>query len=107
MTKQFCEHCNTDAKILNAKQINEKIKNLTDWHYSTERLCLYKKYQFKGFYKTMAFVNAVAWVAHQQQHHPDLHVSYNTVIVHFQSHAAGGVTENDFICAHHVDDLGD
>jgi len=53
----------------------------------------------------MAFVNAIAWMAHQEDHHPDLEVSYNFCRVRYTTHAIGGLSENDFICAAKVDAL--
>ena len=53
----------------------------------------------------MAFVNAVAWVAHQQDHHPDLEVGYNRCKIVYTTHAVGGLSLNDFICAAHIDAL--
>jgi 4a-hydroxytetrahydrobiopterin dehydratase len=47
----------------------------------------------------MAFVNALAWIAHREDHHPDLSVHYNRAVVNFSTHDAGGLTLNDFICA--------
>jgi len=66
---------------------------------------LRKTYKFPDYYRTMAFVNAVAFVAHRQDHHPDLSVHYNRVDVVFSTHDAGGVTLNDCICAAKVDSL--
>ena len=54
---------------------------------------------------TMAFVNAVAWIAHREDHHPDLLVSYNRCTVRFNTHSVGGLSINDFICAAKVDGL--
>ncbi len=53
----------------------------------------------------MAFVNALAWVAHPEDHHPDLAVSYNRCAVRFNTHSVGGISINDFICAAKVDAL--
>jgi 4a-hydroxytetrahydrobiopterin dehydratase len=53
----------------------------------------------------MAFVNAAAFIAHQEDHHPDLEVSYKTCKVRFSTHAIGGLSENDFICAAKVNAL--
>lgn len=60
---------------------------------------LVKTFAFDDYYRTMAFVNALAWVAHTEDHHPDLSVHYNRVRVCFSTHDAGGLTLNDFICA--------
>jgi 4a-hydroxytetrahydrobiopterin dehydratase len=54
----------------------------------------------------MAFVNAVAYIAHRQDHHPDLSVHYNRVVVAYSTHDAGGVTLNDCICAAKIEALG-
>lgn len=64
-----------------------------------------KVYEFDDFYETMAFVNAVAFIAHAEDHHPDLAVSYNRCAVTYSTHAIGGLSENDFICAAKVDAL--
>ncbi len=59
----------------------------------------------KDFHHTMAFVNAVAWVAHQQDHHPDMLVGYNRCTLRWSTHSVGGLSINDFICAARVDAL--
>ena len=67
---------------------------------------LTRTYTFPDYYRTMAFVNAVAWIANQQDHHPDLEVHYNRCGVTFSTHDAGGITLNDLICAARVEGLG-
>jgi 4a-hydroxytetrahydrobiopterin dehydratase len=52
-------------------------------------------------------VNAVAWIAHVEDHHPDLEVSYGKVVVRYHTHAAGGLTLNDFVCAAKINRLLD
>ncbi|KPF50866.1 hypothetical protein IP87_03255 [beta proteobacterium AAP121] len=64
-----------------------------------------KRYDFADYHRTMAFVNAVAWVAHVEDHHPDLLVSYNRCTVRFNTHSVGGISINDFICAAKLDAL--
>ena len=64
-----------------------------------------KRFDFADYHRTMAFVNAVAWVAHGEDHHPDLQVSYNRCTVRFNTHSVGGISVNDFICAAKVDAL--
>ncbi len=64
-----------------------------------------KRYDFADYHHTMAFVNALAWVAHSEDHHPDLLVSYNRCTVRFNTHSVGGISINDFICAAKVDAL--
>ena len=64
-----------------------------------------KDYKFADYYETIAFVNALAYIANQEDHHPDLTVSYNKCSVAFTTHDAGGLTENDFICAARINAL--
>jgi len=66
-----------------------------------------RAFKFRNFHETMAFVNAVAWIAHTEDHHPDMAVGYNRCTVQFSTHAVGGLTENDFICAARIDALFD
>ena len=64
-----------------------------------------KQFEFADYHRTMAFVNALVWVAHSEDHHPDLLVSYSRCTVRFNTHSVGGISINDFICAAKVDAL--
>jgi 4a-hydroxytetrahydrobiopterin dehydratase len=64
-----------------------------------------KRFDFADYHHTMAFVNALAWIAHSEDHHPDLRVSYGNCTVRFNTHSVGGISINDFICAAKVDAL--
>ena len=66
---------------------------------------LHKTFAFPDFHRTMAFVNAVAWIAHAQDHHPEITVSYNRCTLRWNTHSVGGLSVNDFICAARVDAL--
>jgi 4a-hydroxytetrahydrobiopterin dehydratase len=76
------------------------------WRVTEDGLALRRAYGFADFYETMAFVNALAWIANAEDHHPDLEVGYNYCRVTFATHSIGGLSENDFICAAKVDALG-
>jgi 4a-hydroxytetrahydrobiopterin dehydratase len=76
---------------------------LPEWEVSGEGIA--KTYRFRDYHHTMAFVNAVAWIAHREDHHPDLEVGYNRCRVFFSTHDVGGLSENDFICAAKVERL--
>lgn len=77
------------------------------WHIDTSApggmLC--QTLSFADFHRTMAFVNAIAWIAHEQDHHPDLAVSYKNCTIRWSTHSVGGLSINDFICAARVDAL--
>ena len=75
------------------------------WQHQTEGGLISRSFKFKNFSKTMFFVNAVANLADQQGHHPDVEFGYNYCRIKFITHEAKGLTRNDFICAKKVDGL--
>jgi 4a-hydroxytetrahydrobiopterin dehydratase len=81
------------------------LKQLDGWTLADDAKMISRDYQFKGFYKTMAFVNAIAWIANSENHHPDLEVGYGHCLVKYNTHAIDGLSENDFICAAKIDAL--
>lgn len=105
LTEMKCIPCEGGVPSLDKKSINNYLKLTPDWSVNNDYTEIYRKFNFKGFYKTMAFVNAVAWIANQEGHHPDLEVSYNSCLVKFTTHAINGLSDNDFICAAKVDKL--
>ena len=66
---------------------------------------LTKAFQVEDHSQTIAFVNAVAWISHREDHHPELVVGYASCTVRYATHSIGGLSENDFICAAKVDHL--
>jgi 4a-hydroxytetrahydrobiopterin dehydratase len=82
------------------------LKQLSGWSLVDDGKGIRREFSFKNYYPTMSFVNAVAWIANQQDHHPDMTVGYNKVGVLFSTHSVGGLSENDFICAAKIDALG-
>lgn len=70
---------------------------LPDW--TMQGIELTRTFRFANYHETLAFVNALAWIAHGEDHHPDLSVHYNRCVVNWSTHDAGGLTLNDFICA--------
>lgn len=81
------------------------LTQLNGWSIDESSQTINRIYKFKNFYDTMAFVNAIAWVAHQEDHHPDLTISYQTCGVSYSTHDVSGLSENDFICAAKIDRL--
>lgn len=97
------ECCTPTAVKLPAQEVEILLREVPHWALVDGVLA--RTYTFKNFHETMAFVNAVAWVAHQQDHHPDMVVGYRKVTLNFATHSAGGLTRNDFICAARVNAL--
>jgi 4a-hydroxytetrahydrobiopterin dehydratase len=85
------------------KQARDMLAQLKGWQLQDGKLA--KVYPFANYHHTMAFVNALAWISHREDHHPDLEVGYNKCRVTYWTHAVGGLSENDFICAAKCDAL--
>ncbi|AMC35514.1 4a-hydroxytetrahydrobiopterin dehydratase [Iodobacter arcticus] len=97
------ENCQDGAAKLSEVEAEMLSTDLQDWIVTDTYL--EKTFRFKNFYETMGFVNAVAWMANQQDHHPDLDVSYSRCRVRWNTHSANGISRNDFICAARSDAL--
>jgi 4a-hydroxytetrahydrobiopterin dehydratase len=83
--------------------IEQNLSALDGWQRDGQHIV--KTYRFKNYHETMAFVNAAAWIAHRQDHHPDLSVGYKECTVSYTTHSAGGLTEKDFASAAKLDAL--
>ena len=90
-------HCREGAPALGADELAAHVAALPGWIHTDRRI--EKTFLFANYHETVAFVNALAWIAHREDHHPDLSVHYNRCVVVFSTHSAGGVTLNDAICA--------
>ena len=75
------------------------------WSISADGKSIQRRFEFAGYHRTISFVNAVAWVAESEGHHPDLTVLYGKVDVLYTTHAIDGLSDNDFICAAKIDRL--
>ncbi len=106
LTKKHCIPCEGGTPPLDGATVDKLLKQLSpEWKASPDKKEISCEYKFKNYYQTIAFVNAVAWMTHLENHHPDLKVSYNTCHVHYSTHTIKGLSENDFICAAKVDEL--
>ena len=98
-----CKSCEENMPPLSSVEIAELLKQLDEWELF-DRL-IGKVYKFKNYYEVMAFVNTVAWISHREDHHPEITLGYNKCWVEYTTHATGGLSENDFICAAKIDVL--
>jgi len=87
------------------EEVTALLGQLHGWEHDAATQTLCKHFKFDNYYQTIAFVNALAWIAHREDHHPDLEVGYNRCGVHYTTHAVDGLSINDFICAAKVDTL--
>jgi len=106
LISKTCKPLSSGTAPLSPDQIGKLLTELhQDWLHQSQPPELQRTFKFKNYYQTIAFVNALAWVAHQDDHHPELEVSYNRCTVHYSTHSIGGLSENDFICAAKIDAL--
>ncbi len=103
---KHCQPCEGDIQPFTREEaqafLNQEIQ---EWCLNETATEISRAYKFKDYYETMAFVNGVAWIAHQENHHPNLEISYCRCLVRYCTHAINGLSENDFICAAKVDAL--
>jgi 4a-hydroxytetrahydrobiopterin dehydratase len=95
--------CRPRTDALDAGEAARLLALLPDWAVDNGRLV--RSFTFKNYHRTMAFVNALAYVSHNEDHHPEMTVTYNTCVVRYDTHSAHGLTDNDFICAAKADAL--
>jgi 4a-hydroxytetrahydrobiopterin dehydratase len=105
LSNQQCKACEGGVSPLELEESEKYLNKLaSDWTISDAGTTIFRTFQFKNYYETMAFSNVVAMVAHQQDHHPEMTIGYKTCHVEYSTHSLGGLSENDFICAAKIDD---
>ncbi|XGC79967.1 4a-hydroxytetrahydrobiopterin dehydratase [Bdellovibrio bacteriovorus] len=101
------QKCHPTEQGLHEKAIPEFLAAVPGWNLTDGKI--QRVYSFKNYYETIGFVNAVAFIANREDHHPDLEVGYNHCTVKFNTHSVnggkGGLSENDFICAAKINAL--
>ncbi|RYG85703.1 4a-hydroxytetrahydrobiopterin dehydratase [bacterium] len=106
LAERKCAPCEGGVQPLSRAAAEEVLLRLhEDWQLTTDGKALLREFRFKDFFRTMSFVGAVAHVANLEDHHPDLEVGYGYCRVRWNTHAIGGLSENDFICAAKVDQI--
>ena len=105
LARSHCRPRKGAQDAMTQADIDQQLATLPGWELSSSQQGIEKEFRFDDFHRTMAFVNAVAWIAHVEDHHPDMKVSYPSCTVYFSTHDVGGLSLNDFICAAKVDSL--
>lgn len=93
----------TKNGLLSQPQIDELLSQREGWQLQDN--CISKTFPFDNYYRTIAFVNALAWMTHREDHHPELTVNYNSCRVDYSTHDVGGLSIKDFNCAAQADAL--
>jgi 4a-hydroxytetrahydrobiopterin dehydratase len=107
LARAHCSPRRGSEHRLSEARLRELLPQVPEWELVEDGHAIRRTFRFDDYYRTMAFVNALAHVAHREDHHPDLGVHYDRVVVRFSTHDVGGLSENDFICAAKADALND
>ena len=102
---KHCKPCEGGVDPLDRERATELLAQVPGWELSEEADSITRTFRFKGFFRTMSFINAMAWIANQEGHHPDFSAGFNFCKVTFTTHDIDGLSENDFICAARVNAL--
>ena len=96
-------HCRPMAgqPAMSSEEVGAQLAELPGWQLVEG--AIWRTFRFSDYLQTIAFVNALAWMVHREDHHPDLRVGYDRCEVGFHTHSVGGITESDFICAARAD----
>lgn len=105
LSTRHCEPRKGAEHALDATQVAELMQRLSGWHLHDNGTAIVKDFKFKDFHHTLGFINAMGFMANQQDHHPDIEAGYGHCQVSWSTHDVGGLSMNDFICAARVEAL--
>lgn len=101
-----CRPCEGGVEPLTPEQVREHLAMVgSHWKAADDNRSIAAEFNFRNYYHTTAFINAVVYLAHREDHHPDISFGYKTCTITWSTHAIDGLSENDFICAAKVDAL--
>jgi len=105
LADKHCKPCEGGVEAFDRKTAEQYLSALEGWSLSDDGKMISRRFEFRGFFRTMAFINAMAYIVNNENHHPDFSAGYNFCEVGFTTHAIDGLSENDFICAAKVNAL--
>ncbi len=99
LAKRHCVPCEGGVVPMERVAAEALLRELDGWSISENGKVIRRRFEFRGFFRTMSFINAMAWVVNSEGHHPDFSAGYNYCELGFTTHAIDGLSDNDFICA--------
>lgn len=99
LTTEHCQPCEGGIDPLDSRRIARLLPQVPGWSLADDGRSIARQFDFDGFLRTMNFINAMAWMTQRQGHHPDFTAGPYHCRVSYTTHAIGGLSENDFICA--------
>jgi 4a-hydroxytetrahydrobiopterin dehydratase len=101
-----CQRSDFEPEALNHDDIQHYLQKINPrWQYHPESHTIEATFTYPEYLQLLAFVNAVAWIVQQQDHHPVITLEYNRCQVQFTTHSVSGISLKDFICAAKIDQL--
>lgn len=107
LAEQHCSPCDGATQPLSSEEATQKLASLSEHWQMDGDSTIIGQFKFENYYETQAFINAVAYIAHREDHHPDITFGYNSAEIRLTTHAIGGLSDNDFISAARIDQLLD
>ncbi|QCE34773.1 4a-hydroxytetrahydrobiopterin dehydratase [Acetobacteraceae bacterium] len=104
-TTEKCVPCSGGVAPLSAQEVAHLLKECEGWQKVEGLEEIFRRFTFKGFAKAVEMANLAAWLGNKMGHHPDVKFGWGYCEVHYTSHEAGGLTENDFFCAKRLNEL--
>jgi 4a-hydroxytetrahydrobiopterin dehydratase len=104
LLEQHCKPLQDKSCCLDDTAVDSYLQQVPGWSVNSKG-GLNKHFKFKNFHETVAFINAMAWIANSEDHHPDIEAGYNNCKLTFKTHSIGCISVNDFICAAKVNAL--
>jgi len=93
------------AELLKSSEIKEWLKKVPEWE--QEKKTIERTFEFDDFFQSIDFVDSVAEIAEEQEHHPDIEIRYNRVKLSISTQSKSGLTELDFQLAERIDTLAE
>ena len=100
--EQYCDTKNSPA-LLSDEQIKLYLKEIPKWEADLDKKEILRDFKFKDYYQTLLFINAIAKIVHNENHHPNINFGYNHCKINYSTHSANGITLFDLICAAKID----
>ena len=105
LSKGHCLPCEGGQPPLSGFEVEKHLTQVPEWSLDQSKSSISRRFTFKGFQKTISFINALSWIVNQENHHPVIEAGYDYCVVTFTTHAVKGLSKNDFICAAKIDAL--
>jgi 4a-hydroxytetrahydrobiopterin dehydratase len=99
LANEHCQPRKGAEHAIDGAHANELLRVLPGWTLAADGKEISKNFKFADFHRTIGFVNALAYIANREDHHPDLEVGYGHCRVRWSTHDVGGLSMNDFVCA--------